>query len=48
MKYVSCSNCGDVVPTKKTVVIENKRICHECKKQNSKAEQLKRRNGGGF
>lgn len=37
MKTVSCSQCFGLFPTKKTVVIEHKRICHECKKKNSKA-----------
>lgn len=36
MKYVSCSTCGEVFPSNKTVVIEHKRICHECKKKASK------------
>lgn len=36
MKHVSCSKCGNVLPLKKTVVIEHKRVCHECKKSESK------------
>lgn len=40
MKYVSCSQCNKVLPTQKTVVIEYKRICHECKKKNSKLKRV--------
>jgi formylmethanofuran dehydrogenase subunit E len=37
MKYVSCSQCGNVLPMKKTSVIEHKRVCGVCKQSNSKA-----------
>ena len=37
MRVVSCSKCGSVVPSNKTVVIEHKRICHICKKEASKS-----------
>jgi hypothetical protein len=36
MKFVSCSQCGTVKDIKKTAIIEHKRICHDCKKENSK------------
>lgn len=39
MKYVNCSQCGNVLPMKKTSVIEHKRVCGVCKQANSKAER---------
>jgi formylmethanofuran dehydrogenase subunit E len=36
-KLVSCSKCLKVVRPKQTVVIEHKRVCHDCKKQEAKA-----------
>lgn len=34
MKLVCCSKCGKVVSNNKTSIVENKRICHDCKKSN--------------
>ena len=39
VKLVSCSKCGSVVPSNKTVVIEHKRVCHMCKKEASKSSR---------
>jgi hypothetical protein len=36
-KLVSCSVCMKVVRPKQTVVIEHKRICHDCKKLEAQA-----------
>jgi hypothetical protein len=36
-QLVSCSVCMNVVRPKQTVVIEHKRVCHDCKKQEAKA-----------
>jgi hypothetical protein len=32
MKFASCSQCGGLRPLNKTVIIEHKRICSDCKK----------------
>lgn len=34
MKYTSCMQCGKMVATKFTSLIDHKRICHDCKKSN--------------
>jgi hypothetical protein len=36
MKFVSCSICFKPVESKKTVVIEHQRVCHDCKSKKAK------------
>lgn len=38
MKKVSCSICYKLCYFKKTVIIEHKRVCHECRANDSKKE----------
>lgn len=43
MRLTCCANCGTLVPLKKTSIVDNKRICHECKRK-AKRESRKSMN----
>lgn len=40
MKYVSCNQCGHMVPSKLSSIVDHKRLCHECKKANKRELEL--------